>query len=136
MKCLKLGFLFHQSQSRYFKYPDNINSLDEFADFANEHFNSFVKLVCLDDDNSVAPYFVKGEECEEYINISKIRSISETDCTFLTREEYDKRLEKIIAEKCVSCESYVECNDGDNLEGHRNSISLDGVCICYTKKKD
>lgn len=120
----------------FFKYPDGIRTTQEFAKFLNDNYNSFIKFTQFDTENCVDPYFVDTEVKEVYLNIANINSFSEHDVTILTREEYDKRLAKVVKEKCKTCISYRENKENDNLIGHRCNISLDGECFFYEKKEE
>ena len=58
----------------YFKYPDNIGSVDEFAKYLNNNYNSFIKLTEYCDENCVEPYFIESETKEVYVNPSRIKA--------------------------------------------------------------
>lgn len=120
----------------YYTYPDGITSLEQFAAYANKHFNEFVKMTELCTDNCRAPYFIKEDVKTVYINISQIESINECEVKgFLTKKEYEERLKKTVAEKCVHCTHYTESCE-DNLRGHWDTISLDGECYGFERIKD
>lgn len=114
----------------YFKYPENIGSVDEFAKYLNNNYNSFIKLTEYCDENCVEPYFIESETKEVYVNPSRIKAFSEHDITLLSKDEYGKRLEKTVKEKCANCQHYKEHLE-DNLKGHWGKISLDGECVFY-----
>lgn len=67
------------------------------------------------------------------MNIGAIKEFIEMDIKILPREEYDRRLKQAVSKRCLTCESYEEACVGDNLEGHRDKLSLDGCCEFYTK---
>ncbi len=131
MKALLLDY-------RYFMYPEGISTLGQFIDFANKHFNEFIKLTELDTDNCREPYFIKEDIKTAYINLSTVESIGESEIkAIIPKEEYKERLKKIVAEKCVHCTNYTELTDSDeNLGGHWNMISLDGECCGFNRKED
>lgn len=124
--------------NRYIMYPEGISSLEQFIDYANKHFNEFVKLTELCTDNCCEPYFIKEDVQTAYINLSTVEKISEYEIkAILPKEEYKKRLKKILAEKCVHCTSYTELPDPDeNLRRHWSKISLDGECYGFDPKKE
>ena len=114
-----------------YQFPQGITSLSDFAKMLNENYQSFIPLVQYQTENCVFPYFVAEDTKTVYINIAEIEKVSETEATILPRWEYDSRLRKIVKEKCTDCVHYEE---GDNLEGHREKMSLNGECNWYTKK--
>ncbi|MGN0493809.1 MAG: hypothetical protein ACI4F7_09190 [Acutalibacteraceae bacterium] len=117
----------------YYQYPQGITSLPDFAKMLNENYQSFISLVQYQTENCVFPYFIAEDTKTVYINIAEIEKVTETEATILPRGEYDSRLKKIVKEKCTDCVYYEE---GDNLEGHREKMSLDGLCSLYEKKED
>ena len=122
---------------RYFMYPECTSSLEEFIDYANKHYNSFIRLTELSTDNCRPPYFIKEDIKTVYINISSIDCIREYEIAeIIPRTEYEKRLKKIVFEKCVHCKNYTEEIKGDNLSGHWTNISLDGDCYEFTPIED
>lgn len=134
MKCLLIdGVAF---RNIYCEYPDGINSIETFVKYMNENYNSFIKLVRYKLDNCVEPYFIAEEKETVYLNVSSLVSVSEFECTVLPKEEYERRLQAVVSEKCVHCQNYVECEDGDNLMNHRDTISLDGKCCMFEPKED
>lgn len=133
MKVLKIV---NKHSFKYYEYPHGISTLDDFVLMAQKNYNSFVEMMQYSDDKCVAPYFVKEDKKRVFLNISTVLSIEEEDINLLSREEYDERLRKIVNEKCVKCIHYEEHNSGDNLEGHRENISLDGECWGYEKADD
>ncbi len=131
MKVLLLDY-------RYIMYPEGISSLEQFIDYANKHFNEFIKLTELSTENCREPYFIKEDVKTVYINLSAIETISEVEIkAIIPKEEYKERLKKIVNEKCVHCASYTELTDPDeNLGGHWNNISLDGECYGFNPKEE
>lgn len=115
-----------------FMYPEGINSLDEFMDYANDNFYSFIPMNELSMKNCVYPYFVEDDISVRYINVSLIKSFFEDDVELLSRYEYDERLKELQELICVNCVHYEENLEGDNLEGHRDEMCLDGHCPNFT----
>ncbi len=125
MKCLAID-------SECYRYPDGIYDLESFSKLLNDSFNSFIALKKLLDDICVAPYFIDGNEMTVYLNVSMISEVSETECTILSKEEYNRRLKKTVEEKCTHCSNY-PCEEDDDLEDYRDKLSLDGKCIFFSK---
>ncbi len=118
----------------YYYYPQNISCIDDFIKFANDNYNSFIKLTRFETGNCAFPYFIREETKEVYVNIATMEKITEVEVTVLCRLDYDIRLEQVVKKKCVDCVHYEEDAEGDNLKGHREKISLDGECWGYEKK--
>jgi hypothetical protein len=119
----------------YFYYPQGITCIDDFIKYANSNYNSFIQLTRFETENCVFPYFISEETEEVYVNIASMRMIAEKEATVLCRRDYDARLEQVVKKKCIDCVSYKENTEGDNLNGHREKLSLDGECWWYEKKK-
>lgn len=119
----------------YYYYPQGISCIEDFINYANNHYNTFIKLTCFETENCTFPFFIKEETKEVYINISTIQKIEEAEVTVLCRLDYDIRLEQVVKEKCIDCVNYEEDAEGDNLKGHRGKMSLDGECWGFEKKK-
>ena len=128
MKALKISW-------NCYSYPDGCNSLEAFANILNQNYHSFIKLRRFNDENCAFPYFIE-DECEDvYLNVANINNLEEVDITVLPKYEYEERLKKVVGTVCVNCANYEEDNVGDNLEGHRDQINLDGKCNSYTPLK-
>jgi hypothetical protein len=119
-----------------FMYPEGIDSLEEFTEYANENFYRFVPLNELSMKDCVYPYFVEDDITTRYVNLSLIKSYFEDDVELLSRYEYDERLRDLQEVVCIHCKNYFENPDGDNLEGHRDEMRLDGYCSNFTPKED
>ena len=117
----------------YYYYPNDISCLDEFVSYANENYNSFIKMKKFDTNNCVFPYFISEETKDIYLNIAKIETIGEVDVTILCKLDYDARLEQVVTKKCLDCIHYEDDMEGDNLKGHRDKLSLDGECWGYER---
>lgn len=118
----------------YYYYPQDISCIDDFIEYANGHYNYFIKLTRFETENCTFPYFISEETKEVYVNIATIGKITEAEVTVLSRRDYDVRLEQVVKNKCIDCVHYEEDTVGDNLQGHREKISLDGECWAYEKK--
>ncbi|MEF2920492.1 MAG: hypothetical protein U0O22_08535 [Acutalibacteraceae bacterium] len=118
----------------YYYYPQNISCIDDFIKYANNNYNSFIKLTRFETENCAFPYFIREETKEVYVNVATMEKITETEITVLPRLDYDIRLEQVVKKKCIDCVHYEEDAEGDNLKGHREKISLDGECWGYEKK--
>lgn len=129
MKVLRIG------DFDYYCYPEGISNLEVFIAYANAHYHSFVKMRKLETNNCVAPYFIREDMKELYVNIAQMREVTELDnAVILERTEYEARLAQIVNTKCIHCKHYTEELEGDNLSGHREKLTLDGECWMYHKK--
>lgn len=128
MKILEIDY-------EYYYYPQDISCIDDFITYANENYNSFIKLTRLETENCTFPFLISEETKQVFINVATIQRITESEATVLCRLDYDIRLEQVVKSKCVNCIHYEEDSEGDNLKGHREKISLDGECCLYEKVK-
>ena len=122
MKLLKLD-------SEHYAFPKGINNIDEFAKFANENNQKFVKLTMYSDMHCVAPYFVEEDKKTVFVNLGQVTWIEEVDGEVMSRVEYERRLRDIVRKKCATCDHFK--GDFDNLDGHYDTLSLDGYCWRY-----
>lgn len=127
MKILKIDY-------HYYYYPQDISCIDDFMEYANSHYNSFIKLTRFETQNCAFPYFINEDTKDVYVNIATMEIITEAEVTVLCRQDYDIRLEQVVKKKCIDCVHYEETAEGDNLKGHRERLSLDGECWEYEKK--
>ena len=122
MKLLKLD-------SDHYAFPDGIATADEFAKFANDNSQKFVKLTMYSDMHCVAPYFIEEDKKTVWVNLSQITYIEEINGKVMLRVEYERRLRQVVREKCLDCVHFL--GDPDNLDGHYETLSLDGYCWRY-----
>lgn len=120
---------------QYYYYPEGISCIEDFIAYANEHYNTFIELTRLENDNCVYPYCIKEETKKFYLNVAKIDMVCEAEATIISRADYDSRLENLVKTKCTCCVNYEEDSVPDNLGGHRDKLCLDGNCWFYEKKK-
>lgn len=115
-------------------YPEGIDSIEDFIDYVNDNFTSFIPISELMLKDCVYPYLVEEEVRTRYVNVSLVKSILEDDVEILSRYEYDERLKVLQEEICINCQNYVENPDpdADNLDGHRDEMRLDGYCPNFT----
>lgn len=134
MKKLKVALI---NNINYCKFPDGINNIEEFIAFVNKNFNSFFEVEILVEKGCVAPFFIEEElETEkQYWNPANIRLIKGAEVSILQRFEYEEKLKKVIAEKCVHCVNYSEDTCEQDLKSHIEHIDLNGECYGYEKKK-
>ncbi|MCL2696129.1 MAG: hypothetical protein FWE69_07375 [Clostridiales bacterium] len=125
MKVLTLGYI------RY-AYPHGIHTLADFAAFINNSERAFIPLQQFGERNCVFPFLVEEDKKTVYVNFKTVPTIYEEEVTVLSREEYDRRLEKVVLEKCVECVNYKEDSE-DNMRGHRDKLCLDGTCYEFEK---
>lgn len=134
MKKLNVALI---NNVQYCKFPDGINNITEFIKFLNENYHSFVELEFLIEEGCVAPFYIEEDLKieKQYWNPSNIRLVKETEVSILRRWEYEEKLKKIVAEKCVHCVNYSEDTCEQDLKSHIEHIDLNGECYGYEKKK-
>ncbi len=71
----------------------------------------------------------------QYFNPSNIRLIQESEVSILRRWEYEEKLKKIIADKCVHCVNYTEDVCEQDFKSHIEHIDLNGECYGFGAKK-
>ena len=120
----------------YYSYPQGISSIEEFVSHINHHFGAFIPMTQFEVQNCVFPYFILEEKKQVFLNVSQMKRVTEVEATILPKMEYDARLAQVVKHKCIDCVNYTENLTGDNLNGHRERITLDGECWAYVKKED
>ena len=122
---------------QYCKFPKGINNITEFIEFLNENYHSFVELEFLIEEGCVAPFYIEEDLKieKQYWNPSNIRLVKEAEVFILRGWEYEEKLKKVIAEKCVHCVNYSEDVCEQDLKSHIEHIDLNGECYGYEKKK-
>lgn len=120
----------------YYLYPQGMTCVEDFIAYANQNYHSFIELTQFSMENCVFPYLIKEDAEKTYVNIAEIDQIKEVEATLLDRADYDERLRCVVAKKCVDCEYYIEGDSDDDLEEHRDRLSLDGDCAMYSKKEN
>ncbi len=132
MKKLKVALI---NNVNYCIFPEGINNIKAFALYLNKNYHSFVELEFLIDEGCFAPFYIEQELKTEkqYWNPANIRLVKETEVTILRRFEYEEKLRKVIAEKCVHCVHYSEDVCEQDLKSHIEHIDLNGECYGYEK---
>lgn len=119
----------------YYYYPENIACIKDFVELANTKYNSFMEMTQFETENCIFPYLIKEDTAQVYLNIANVNKIQEVEATVLCRLEYDAKLEQAVKNNCIHCIHYEEDREYDDLEGHRDKLSLDGTCPLYQKKE-
>ena len=134
MKKLNVALI---NNVQYCKFPNGINNIKDFIEFLNGNYHSFVELEFLIEEGCVAPFYIEeGLKTEkQYWNPSNIRLVKAVEVFILRRWEYEEKLKKVIAEKCVHCVNYSEDVCEQDLKSHIEHIDLNGECYGYEKKK-
>ena len=55
MKILEIDY-------EYYYYPQDISCIDDFITYANENYNSFIKLTRLETENCTFPFLISEEK--------------------------------------------------------------------------
>ena len=122
MKILKID-------SEHYAFPEGIKTVEEFVEFVNNSSQKFIEMTMYSDMNCVAPYFIEEDKRVVYVNFGQVTWIEEVDGKVMLRVEYERRLREVIREKCVTCDHFK--GDPDNLDGHYDTLRLDGYCWRY-----
>ena len=118
----------------YYKYPDGIDSLEEFINYINTSKTKFVKMTELPEDHCVAPYFICEDAKTVYLNFAGVSRIEEISGKIMLRIEYERKLKEVVRTKCHDCVHFG--GDFDDLDGHCDTLSLAGDCCLYRKNTD
>ena len=123
-----------QLDTNYYRFPEGIKTADEFAKFANNSSQKFVKLTMYDWEHCLEPYFIEEDKKTVWVNLSKIFFIEEIDGEVLPRVDYERKLREVVRQKCLDCVYFQ--GDPDNLDGHYERLCLDGSCCSYKKRDE
>lgn len=123
-----------QLDSNYYRFPEGIKTADEFAEYANNNGQKFVKLTLYSGEHSMEPYFIEEDKRTIWVNLSQITYIEEIDGEVLSRIDYERRLREVVRQKCLDCVNFQ--GDPDNLDGHYERLCLDGRCWSYEKRNE
>lgn len=118
----------------YCKYPEGIENIEQFVDYCNQHYNSFVKFTRYSEENCSSPYFIEDEFEDIYLNIAFTRNISEEEITVLPKEEYNRRINEVINTQCIKCANY-GTSQGCNQD-YKGFMNLDGECFQFEEKSE
>ena len=114
-----------QLDSNYYRFPEGIKTADEFAEYANNSGQKFVKLTLYSGEHSVEPYFIEEDKRTIWVNLSQITYIEEIDGEVLPRIDYECRLRQVVREKSLVCVNF-----------RSNPDDLDGRCWNYEKRDE
>ena len=128
MKLLEIDY-------EYYAFPDGIGDIEEFVKYVQDSPNMFIKLTQYDCENCTPPYFIDEDKKTVYLNVRNINRMAQTKGTVLSREEYERRLDEIVEEKCVHCMGYRD-EDGEVLCDPRGILTLDGECEAFETIED
>ncbi len=134
MKSFKVALI---NNVHYCRFPDGITDIESFIEYLNKNYNSFVELECYIEEGCVAPFFIEEDLKTEkqYFNPSSIRLIKENEISILRRCEYEEKLKKVIADKCIHCVNYIDDVCEQDFKSHIEHIDLNGECYGFETKK-
>ncbi|MBQ8387710.1 MAG: hypothetical protein IJX46_02145 [Clostridia bacterium] len=120
--------------SGYYEFPAGIKNIEEFVEFANNDSRKFIKMTMYNLDRCVAPYFIEEDKKTVYVNLGLVRCIEEISGEVMPLAEYERRLREAVRKKCLDCVNFE--GNPDDLDGHYDSLSLDGDCWRYHKRDE
>ena len=123
-----------QLDTNYYRFPEGIKTADEFAEFANNSSQKFVKLTMYSEEHCMEPYFIEEDKRTVWVNLAQINFIEEIEGKVMLRVEYERRLREVVRERCLDCVHYA--GDPDDLDGHYDRLRLDGRCWSYEKRDE
>ena len=110
---------------RYFLLPKPHLSLSSFV--RETDFSRVLELDELLEKDCLAPYFTPESLKKSSILIQEPKYMALVDVTILERSVYNNQLKEIVKDHCNGCLRYG--NDYEDLTGHFEEMSLDGVCF-------
>jgi len=121
-----------QLDTNYYRFPEGIKTAEEFAEFANNCGQKFVKMTMYSEEHCMEPYFIEEDKKTVWVNLSQITFIEEINGKVMLRVEYERKLREVVRQRCLDCVYFK--GDPDNLDGHYDRLRLDGHCWGYEKK--
>ena len=121
-----------QLDTNYYRFPEGIKTAEEFAEFANNCSQKFVKMTMYSEEHCMEPYFIEEDKKTVWVNLSQITFIEEINGKVMLRVEYERKLREVVRQKCLDCVYFK--GDPDNLDGHYHRLRLDGHCWGSEKK--
>ena len=123
-----------QLDTNYYRFPEGIKTAEEFAEFANNCSQKFVRMTMYSEEHCMEPYFIEEDKKTVWVNLSQITFIEEINGKIMLRVEYERKLREVVRQKCLDCVYFK--GDPDNLDGHYDRLRLDGHCWGYEKKAE
>ena len=120
----------------YFYYPNGVNNFEEFGDFLQENYSSFVKFTKLYEDRTVPPFFIDEYSKEAYVNIQRINTVEEVEVSVMTKEDYKTSLNNAIDEVCSGCDNYLRGSKSCECGEIQNNLFINGICELFTIAQD
>ena len=121
-----------QLDTNYYRFPEGIKTAEEFAEFANNCGQKFVKMTMYSEEHCMEPYFIEEDKKTVWVNLSQITFIEEINGKVMLRVEYERKLREVVRQRCLACVYFK--GDPDNVDGHYDRLRLDGHCWGYEKK--
>ena len=121
-----------QLDTNYYRFQEGIKNAEEFAEFANNCGQKFVKMTMYSEEHCMEPYFIEEDKKTVWVNLSQITFIEEINGKVMLRVEYERKLREVVRQRCLDCVYFK--GDPDNLDGHYDRLRLDGHCWGYEKK--
>ena len=123
-----------QLDTNYYRFPEGIKTAEDFAEFANNCGQKFVKMTMYSEEHCMEPYFIEEDKKTVWVNLSQITFIEEINGKVMLRVEYERKLREVVRQRCLDCVYFK--GDPDNLDGHYDRLRLDGHCWGYEKKAE
>lgn len=123
-----------QLDTNYYRFPEGMKTADEFAEFANNCSQKFVKMTMYSEEHCMEPYFIEEDKKTVWVNLSQITFIEEINGKVMLRVEYERKLREVVRQKCLDCVNFK--GNPDELDGHYDRLRLDGRCWSYEKRDE
>lgn len=120
----------------YYYYPNGVDTFESLGEYINNHYNEFVLMTKLSDENTVPPYFIDEYKNQVYVNLSECSTIEEVEATVMTKSDYSTSLNNAIDEVCYACDSFDSSNRTCECGDFKNNICLNGNCDMFSLAED
>lgn len=116
-------------------YPEGIDNLDDFVDYAENSEKMFTKMKKLFDENGLENFFIDTESKDVYINFDNIATIEETEVNVVNEIEFFNLLKLLEINLCTGCNNNGNEETGcDSIINKRDKLDLDAN-ICWLQEE-
>ena len=88
-----------QLDTNYYRFPEGIKTAEEFAEFANNCGQKFVKMTMYSEEHCMEPYFIEEDKKTVWVNLSQITFIEEINGKVMLRVEYERKLREVVRQR-------------------------------------
>lgn len=112
-------------KSEYYLLPPDCAAFPQFRERVVDGISLRVRK--LSRRGCIPPYFIEEAISDCVITLADCRRLYPVTVYILPRTEYETHLREAVLIKCPGCARYG--NDGEDLTGHYEELSLAGICL-------